>query len=129
MKFYGPSNTPSKWFESYLYGRQQFVDFDGKASNTAMINTGVPQGSILGPLLFIIYMNDIHMISYKFNAILYADDSNLISLLCALTHHCQLKAVTLSICHTKSTLNLLIYKKFTIVHYYQRNIEHIVPEI
>ena len=83
LKFYGLSNTPLKWFESYLYGRQQFVDFDGTASSTAMINTGVPQGSILGPLLFIIYMNDIHMASNKFNAILYADDTNLISPLCA----------------------------------------------
>ena len=91
LKLYGHSNTPLKWFESYLHGRQQFVDFDGTASNRAMINTGVPQRSILGPLLFIAYMNDIHMASNKFNAILYADDTNLISPLCAFNSSLSIK--------------------------------------
>ena len=59
------------------------MDFDGIHSNTAYIGTGVPQGSILGPLFFIIYMNDIHMASQNFNVILYADDTNLISPLCS----------------------------------------------
>ena len=82
LKYYGLSNTPLSWFESYLYRVQQFVELDGTISRTAKINTGVPQGSILGPLLFIIYMIDIHMASKNFNAILYTDDANLISLLC-----------------------------------------------
>ena len=83
LKFYGLSSTPLKWFESYLHGRKQYVDFDGIHSNTAYIGTGVPQGSIPGPLLFIIYMNDIHMASQNFNVMLYADDTNLISPLCS----------------------------------------------
>ena len=49
----------------------------------AIINIGVPHGSNLGPLPFIIYMNDIHMTSNKLNAILYADDRNVISPLCS----------------------------------------------
>ena len=66
-----------------MHGRKQYVDFDGIHSNTAYIGTGVPQGSIIGPMLFIIYMNDIHMASQNFNVILYADDTNLISPLCS----------------------------------------------
>ena len=47
-----------KWFESYLTGRSQYVIFDGKVSETRNIKCGVPQGSILGPLLFIVSVND-----------------------------------------------------------------------
>ena len=83
LKFYCVSNTPLKWFQSYLQNRQQFVEFDGTCSDTTFLNTGVPQGSILGPLLFLIYMNDIHTASNKFDMILYADDTNLMSPLCS----------------------------------------------
>ena len=51
------------WFLSYLPSRQPFVDFDGTVSDVLTLNTGVPQGSIIGPLLFIVYMNDIHIAS------------------------------------------------------------------
>ena len=68
-------------FESYLNGRQQYVDFDGTPSNSNRIITGVPQGSILGPLLFIIYINDIAQSSKHFNFIIYADDTTLCSTL------------------------------------------------
>ena len=47
------------------------------------LSTGVPQGSILGPLLFIIYISDIHEASAKFFAIIYADDTNLMNSLCS----------------------------------------------
>ena len=52
-------------------------------SDTLPISTGVPQGSILGPLLFLLYVNDIHLASDKFNAILYADDTTLVGPLCS----------------------------------------------
>ena len=82
VKYCAISNIPLKWFEIYVHGRQQYVDFDGIRSSTAYICTGVPQGSIFGPLLFIVYMNDIHMACQSFNVIIYADDTNLISHLC-----------------------------------------------
>ena len=67
------------WFESYVYRRQQFVRLDGTISRTDIIYTGAPQGSILGSSLFRIYINYIHMACKNFKAILYADDTNLIS--------------------------------------------------
>ena len=78
LSFYGVQNTSLNLFKSYLSERSQFVSIGGTSSPLRTINTGVPQGSILGPLLFIIYINDLHMASDKFNYILYADDTTLI---------------------------------------------------
>ena len=65
------------WFQSYLTGRQQTVDVNGQRSDFLNISCGVPQGSILGPLLFLLYVNDMH-ISVSCKLALYADDSALI---------------------------------------------------
>ena len=64
-----------KWFESYLTDRSQYVIYDGVRSETKVVECGVPQGSILGPLLFIISINDICYISDLRFAIMYADDT------------------------------------------------------
>ena len=77
-------------FEIYLNERQQYVDFDRTPSNYNRILTGVPQGSILGPLLFIIYINDIAQSSQHFNFIIYADDTTLCSTLKVNTDATQL---------------------------------------
>ena len=63
LKYHGIKDTPLDWFRSYVTQRLQYVEYDGIPSSTREIETGVPQGSILGPLLFIIYMNDIHKVS------------------------------------------------------------------
>ena len=67
----------TKWFQSYLGGRQQIVVANGINSEPGTVNCGVPQGSILGPLLFLCYVNDMS-ISLKCKLLLYADDSALI---------------------------------------------------
>ena len=72
---YGIRGNTLKWFESYLTDRSQYVVFDGEASKTHGVKCGVPQGSILGPLLFILSVNDICNICPLLLKILYADDT------------------------------------------------------
>ena len=73
---YGIRGNAFNWFESYLSERSQYVVYDSKQSKTQTVQCGVPQGSILGPLLFIIYMNDICNASELLFSILYADDTS-----------------------------------------------------
>ena len=78
LKHYGIRGIALKWFESYLSDRQQFVTINGADSSAQNMAYGVPQGSILGPLLFIIYINDLPNISEVSKFILYADDANIL---------------------------------------------------
>ena len=81
LKYYGLDDHAISWFKSYLSDRKQFVEVDGVKSPTQPISTGVPQGSTLGPLLFVIYMNDINIVSEIFKCILFADDTSLESII------------------------------------------------
>ena len=76
---YGIRGNPPKLISSYLENRQQFVEFRNTKSNIMQISTGVPQGSILWQLLFLIYINDFPSASSYFNFIMYADDTTLYS--------------------------------------------------
>ena len=89
LEFFGIRSTALQWFKSYLTERQQFVEYQNVCSSTRELETGVPQGSVLGPLLFLIYVNDIHTVSNKVNFILYADDTTLTSPLCSFTRGAQ----------------------------------------
>ena len=82
LSYYGIKGTALKWFESYLTNRKMFVQYNDCVSSYSELTTGVPQGSILGPLLFIIYMNDIAAVTDKFHFTIYADDTTLISPIC-----------------------------------------------
>ena len=75
---YGIRGLAHTWLASYLSNREQYVSINGKHSSSKMLECGVPQGSILGPLLFIIYINDIPHLSHLAKFILYADDANII---------------------------------------------------
>ena len=77
LSFYGINGRALELIKSYLSDRFQFVMFEDIRSNLMEIKCGVPQGSILGPLLFIIYMNDLQFSSTQFNMVIYADDTAL----------------------------------------------------
>ena len=74
LKHYGIKNKAFQWFNNYLSNRHQYVEFEGARSEILGLEMGVPQGSILGPPLFIIYVNDMHTISNKFTFITYTQD-------------------------------------------------------
>ncbi len=77
LNFYGIVGVSHNLMSSYISNRKQYVEVDDTASDTLTLSTGVPQGSILGPLLFLIYINDIAAASKMFKFIIYADDTNL----------------------------------------------------
>ena len=78
LEFYGVKGLYNALFKNYLTNRQQYVSLEDKSSKLLEINTGVPPGSILGPLLFLIYVNDFIKCSDILFFIFFADDTTLI---------------------------------------------------
>ena len=80
LKCIGIGGNLLKWLESYLHNRRQRVVINGQASEWSLTEAGVPQGSILGPLLFLIYINDI-IKGIICNIFLFADDTSLMKVI------------------------------------------------
>ena len=72
---YGIRGNVHHWFRSYLTDRSQYVIYDRERSDTKHIKCGVPHGSILGPILFVIYFNYIMNVSNIVYTIIYEDDT------------------------------------------------------
>ena len=111
LEYYGVRGSVKQWFSSYLENRKQFVTINGFQSSLKFIRYGVPQGSVLGPLLFLIYINDLN-ISVK-NSIVhhFADDTNLLYINKSLKSLCKkvnydLKCVTNWLSANRISLNV-----------------------
>jgi len=78
LEFYGVRGLTNDWFRSYLTDRYQFTSINGFDSNHNKMKYGVPQGSVLGPLLFLIYINDLHKAIHFSVVHHFADDTNLL---------------------------------------------------
>ena len=78
LNYYGIRGSTNAWFRSYLTNRKQFVSINGFESEQNLIRHGVPQGSVLGPLLFLIYINDLHVCIRNSTTHHFADDTNLL---------------------------------------------------
>ena len=99
LEHYGFRGLALEWLKDYLFNRRQYVVFNNYSSSIQKISCGVPQGSILGPLLFLLYINDIVNCSKLLHFKLFADDTNLF-----------LSASTIE--DLISTLNIGLYKLF-----------------
>ena len=78
LDYYGIRGLANDWFRSYLTNRKQFVTINGSDSDEVTMHIGVPQGSVLGPLLFLIYINDLHFAIKTCTTRHFAEDTNLL---------------------------------------------------
>ena len=102
MEYYGIRGKANLWFKSYLTERYQFTEFKSAISDVSSISSGVPQGSILGPLLFLLYVNDLHnatnlkILSFADDTTVYHSSSNIEDL--ANTINNELKSIHIWLC-------------------------------
>ena len=126
LEFYGIRGIAKQWFSSYLTNRLQTVTVNGATSIPANIPCGVPQGSVLGPVLFLLYINDFHHCSNFFDFHLFADDTNLFCKHKNLTSlqasiNSELSNVNSWLCANKLSLNI-DKTSFVIFHPPQRKV-------
>ena len=78
LNYYGFRGIVNQWFSSYLTCRTQTTEINSHISDKEVVSCGVPQGSVVGPLLFLLYVGDIQYCSRKLKFFLFADDTNVL---------------------------------------------------
>ena len=110
LKYYGIRGHGNNWFRSYLSDRCQFTEINSVKSDILPITCGVPQGSILGPLLFLIYINDfplstnLHLLSFADDTTVYTSGHNIFELTTIVNH--ELSKLYDWLCENKLSLNV-----------------------
>ena len=130
LGYYGVSGVELRLLSNYLSDRVQYVEYLGAISQSRSIGVGVPQGSSLGPLLFLMYINDLPKSSDMFNILMYADDT---TLFCNFDTTCnsekinsELEKIYRWLCSNKLSLNVG-KTKFACFHTAQRIVAY--PEL
>ena len=113
-----PGDWLTKWVASYLSNRKQATFLNGETSPTANINYGVPQGSILGPLLFIIFANSVTRVVKKCYVSMYADDMVLVGKGTSIVAASNLQEDVTSVCQWCNDMGLSLNAKKTQVVWY-----------
>ena len=108
LHYYGMNDLSLKFIENYLVNRTQQVEYYDILSNPLVVKCAVPQGSILGLLLFLIYVNDIVIATNNFYPILYADDTTLCATLNTQWNHDDILCLNSELQSITSWLKLLL---------------------
>ena len=98
LEHYGVRGLANNWFKSYLTNRKQYVSINGFDSTLKEMKYGVPQGSVLGPLLFLIYINDLHCAIKYSTTHHFADDTNFLYVSKSLKKNPEVHELGLKIC-------------------------------
>ena len=118
LKLYGVTGKVYEWIESFLRGRKQSVVVDGQKSNVVEVDSSVPQGTVLGPVFFIIYVIDMIIRAKNSTAFTFADDTKLIKAIRTLFCKILLEEDLTSVMQWSIANNMLLHEdKFVVVNY------------
>ena len=112
LNFYGVRGVTNAWFSSYLSDRKQYIEFNGFKSDLCDLSCGVPQGSILGPLLFLIYINDVmnstslKLLSFADDTTIYASSNNINDTLTIINNINEMTKLYEWLCVNKLSINI-----------------------